>query len=111
MKTKDVISSHTPGPWKAEKIAGTSRTEYRVSSGVNESWQVVAGPGGGYALPEANARLIAAAPELLSAAHEVLIEMRALRDLAHGHNLLARSGDSANMAGLCAAIAKAEGGK
>ena len=86
MKTK-----HTPGPWKAIECA-----VYRSDNGdkVADTW--LAKPSVG--AKKANARLIAAAPDLLEAARE------ANKALCH-HGL----GEDPALMMLQAAIAKAEG--
>jgi hypothetical protein len=64
-------TEHTPGPWKAQKPRGPQHA-------IDRKWEVVAPMRGGEqvivgehtgvdCLREANARLIAAAPELLAA--------------------------------------------
>lgn len=115
------IAQHTPGPWDA-----------RPKRGDTDSWWVTASPKHWYvaecvarqAENEANARLIAAAPDLLVAAQAALAYDEAIRQrglmgdklerapglpgaLAEGHDLDALYWDWQSKA--IAAIAKAEG--
>ena len=84
---------HTPGPWKYRKVgylfAGTSTTGDTFEISGEDSQQWVA-----HSLLEANARLITAAPDLLSALKSVVV----LSDRKH------KAWDAAK-----SAIAKAEG--
>jgi len=69
--------SYTPGPWKAFDNAGPKMQSYSQSSGVVNpgSTQIICGcfkDIGGVEVASANARLIAAAPELLEALEGVL---------------------------------------
>ena len=109
---------HTPGPW--EVVPGTLGDEDRsisaTSKGGNPIWIGRVYGGGITAMPDprttANARLIAAAPELLEAATAFVADVRAMpSDYEHGtkeHGLAVclntRNGDS-----LERAIAKARG--
>ena len=78
------MSKHTPGPWTMSRPMGTGHLEGRepwfwVSADRTLHLQVAACPDGYVAGEnEANARLIAAAPELLEA-------LRALMDTRHKH--------------------------
>jgi len=68
------VSKHTPGPWFVQKGFGTI---YALSGGTSGITTAIASPlphqvDGGEAEALANARLIAAAPELLSALEEIL---------------------------------------
>lgn len=108
MKTK---TQHTPGPWTVQ-VQG-----YKNSLGRLKNWFVICGPSGligNYApslLPIAeaktatNARLIAASPDLLTAAKSALISLEMARDI-NGDKLDANAGV---LVELRAAIAKAEG--
>jgi hypothetical protein len=99
-------ASHTPGPWRAIFKAGMRATviapaeDYRICA--------IGGAAMGDDADEANARLIAAAPELLEALKES-------RDgLADALNNLPADGECAvligiRLAAVDAAIAKAEG--
>lgn len=90
---------HTPGPWKAEKIRSTglkgkAHHTYRIRSEHNTAYTALLGQN-----QEANAALIAAAPDLLAALQEAsraLTELDPLGD--HHHTVL-----------LDNALAKAEG--
>jgi hypothetical protein len=68
--------SHTPGPWTTEhpfNLNLTDRSKRGVYSGDKKNWSMIAEINGGGGLPiEANARLIAAAPELLEACKSAL---------------------------------------
>ena len=100
--------SHTPGPWNASGPTGSVMQSY------SQPWAVVSYPAmlvcgcfgdtpGGDAAAEANARLIAAAPELLASAKEceaILARMDTLRHIEPQFPALDN---------LRAAIAKAEG--
>lgn len=96
-------AKHTPGPWGIE-------TEHALitigASGAGKIacvfQTVLAGD------PKANARLIAAAPELLAALKETLETLGDIADkLAHGSPM--RNDLEAQYAAIRAAIAKAEG--
>lgn len=96
----DTTTEHAPGHWRVSKEQGRSRrlvmAGERCVAIVRPTHQTRAGQG------RANARLIAAAPELLAAletAHKVLI----LIDAEIGIN------DSGAIARACAALAKARG--
>lgn len=99
MSTQETRAKHTPGPWHAE------------SSGEPlAGWMVLARGQGNCVCStsnlkgraEANARLIAAAPELLDAAKLVLVD---LDHYVSNHG----PGPDVRLATLRAAIAKAEG--
>lgn len=67
--------SHTPGPWRVGGIKGTVYTDdavflARAESGEHGDW--LRGNPFGNGVCEANARLIAAAPELLAALKEII---------------------------------------
>ena len=64
------MSAHTPGPWKAEYSEGD---EWEVLAGANLPIAYISG-WAGYST-EVNARLIAAAPDLLAALKAVLATM------------------------------------
>jgi hypothetical protein len=103
-------SVHTPGPWTLERVPIESR------GGSNTAWKI--GPfcaclyddwrnrenGIGEAEAEANARLIAAAPELLEACKAILT----LEELEMGDDSLLPPEHPKAM--VYAAIAKATGG-
>lgn len=91
-------SKHTPGPWQA--TACTTRDGYIIGQSVMVTpyrERCVTYPNIAHTLDEANARLIAAAPELLEAAKAMV---------ASGYVMDA---DSPEWLPLQAAIAKAEG--
>ena len=90
------VTKHTPGPW--EMMPPLGEGNYSVmSSKVNAggNWYVAEIPNGSHAEAQANARLIAAAPELLDALRLVLAHDGALT--------------GADWTAIRAAIAKAEG--
>jgi hypothetical protein len=58
-----LVSAHTPGPWKLSPYSSI------VGIAISGGGFVIAGVRGGREFSEANARLIAAAPELLALAH------------------------------------------
>jgi len=73
------MSAHTPGPWKVEgngvsahQNAGDPRMEYWIVEEVNGNRTATALTG----RPSDNARLIAAAPDLLEAACHALSALR-----------------------------------
>ena len=80
------MSAHTPGPWVIERIEGSNQFVIRgnVSRNRNGILKRIAAIGcprpmasAGLAEDEANARLIAASPELLKAAKTVLAGLNA----------------------------------
>lgn len=96
------IAKHTPGPWKSVNVSSQGTAVYRRIDGLNGTH---IGFAGAYKLhnseiAEANARLIAAAPDLLEAAQLAVIE---LAYVAHAEV------ESNALPLLRAAIAKAEG--
>ena len=107
--SESVMSKHTPGPWFATRnIAYWEVVPNNPGMGV--PWTVAdicpsdpGNPDGG--LQEANARLIAAAPEMLEAIEETLqsVVMNRL------HDTIEISRDAIEL--LRAALAKAKGGE
>ncbi len=96
------MSKHTPGPWE---IAPSKRSDnyciYAIDRqyGIGEAWNL-----NGESQNEANARLIAAAPDMLAALRYV--EMRCVSDAAYPHSSI----EDRRMRDLVvAAIARAEG--
>ncbi len=68
------MPKHTPGPWEVRHGVGINpRYPWRVATGGYCVCTDVAHTGGGASQQEANARLIAAAPDLLNVA-QMLIE-------------------------------------
>jgi len=67
------MSAHTPGPWR---VGENDRNDQPTVYGENEAWLVAVVPhgclGSMEATAAANARLIAAAPDLLDAAERLL---------------------------------------
>ena len=65
------MSKHTPGPWVVRRAEG-SETLDQICTDESEPWIIADVSGPERALPvEANARLIAAAPDLLEALQEL----------------------------------------
>ncbi len=92
------MSAHTPGPWKVVNHPMVALVSSQRSVGVGgNGMSSVAWLTGGALNQEANARLIAAAPDLLAALEE-----------AHKH-LVLLYGDAEPVGTLGAAIAKARG--
>ncbi len=63
------MSAHTPGPWKAVDVRGTVRLVTGTGNALIELKPASAEGGASY---DANARLIAAAPEMLEALRGLL---------------------------------------
>ena len=95
---RDTATPHTPGPWRAVKFKDT------------KSWSLYASAGSlGNIRDESDARLTAAAPELLEAAKRILAGADSVvRTDAAGNKF--RSVYADDLAALQAAIAKATGG-
>ncbi len=100
---------HTPGPWKLckETTRGEFGTDFRIRTH-DGSHLAVVGP----CNTEANAKLIAAAPDLLDALTKLLTYANnysdAMRGSGHGAEQLGELADSISVAGIArAAIAKA----
>ena len=66
--TKEKHATHTPGPWKIEDCTPGENTGLRFEVGTKDS--VIARTTDGWKEARANARLIAAAPELLEQCRE-----------------------------------------
>lgn len=117
MKTSDggpsVSMSHTPGPWEVCGCVGRGlllRFEIRregegITGGIHAEVKALNATAVAYDTAEANARLIAAAPDLLEA-------LKAAKSFIHsvrpGGGVL--RGESDLLLAIDAAIAKAEGG-
>ena len=92
-ETKETMTSkHTPGPWRVEKVPSSSYGQLRIASdGIRSDWQHkddVHDPRGesvasGIYEP-ADARLIAAAPEMLEVLEEILDVMPYARLMDEG---------------------------
>jgi hypothetical protein len=105
-----IESKHTPGPWKAQLREGYVRHHAKgqwevVSAYETEWWIADAAPHTG--CDEANARLIAAAPELLAALETVLSWAEPVA--GDNRDKEAAANEEASIALARAAIAKAEG--
>lgn len=110
------MSKHTPGPW-AIQMDGRDTRVVREADGLKsyvaslgEIWLCEEHGG----TVDANAALIAAAPDLLAALKALLAHANAysdeMRERGYGSMELGESADSASLAGMArAAIAKAEG--
>lgn len=95
------MSAHTPGPWKVVAHPKVARVESMRSVGHGANGMAsVAWLTGGALNQEANARLIAAAPDLLAALKDLLAAQMYLDD---DERVL----EAEKLA--CAAISKAEG--
>lgn len=100
--SEDQKTAHTPGPWQARKAAHGP-----IDIFDRRNLDVVTVYGGGVESEarEANARLIAAAPDLLEALKDVVIAYRKARvELGYDDD-----GESDSIAIAEEAIAKAEG--
>lgn len=76
-------TQHTPGPWKVNEHSEVTFKDGRICD--VDYYNVGRGEKGRYQLPhEANARLIAAAPELLDALSECLEQLEQLHYLYEG---------------------------
>jgi 23S rRNA maturation mini-RNase III len=101
------MSTHTPGPWKVISRAGYSG--HCVADNYTRS--VAAFPSNSKrdeTERDANARLIAAAPDLLAALQDI-IGLAEAHSRKRGRNPIAQASVDASMAVARAAIAKAEG--
>lgn len=96
--------THTPGPWKAvDAFVENNPNRWLVARGGWGGPNIAdCGPGA-----EADARLIAAAPELLAAIEDLLFTAEALRDDCESHDGICGDPESFKIAR--AAIAKATG--
>jgi hypothetical protein len=106
MANNDTRPAHTPGPWHVEP-ATAGRFLVQLDDGstiatVGEGWH----EGGSDEQLDANARLIAAAPDLLEAL-DYLLEQTLDMDLAVGNELDEKQSEARQMA--LAAMAKADG--
>lgn len=101
-------TKHTPGPWTAGRNSESSRYEIIGGSIDDTDKKTVVGTffgGFGYTKQnDPNARLIAAAPELLEALSKLVLHVGHYSSMPHAHPDAAR-----DMANARAAIAKAEG--
>lgn len=97
-------AKHTPGPWSyAPAVPGANRSFYIAGNNAEHNRQVDIGTvQGGFNSCEANARLIAAAPDLLEALQGLVNDDDAGVSLAEQ-----RERQPARMAAAKAAIAKA----
>lgn len=109
--TQPQPAQHTPGPWTIRNRAGydgqiwaENAMSAQLSIPIAETLSIGA-------VDDANARLIAAAPELLAALKAAVRDLRAMvAEVAHGSSdkiCLCTGGKL--IAGYCAAIAAAEG--
>jgi len=104
------MSKHTPGPWRAQPREGFEG-EWEVVSTCEIEWLIAAAAPHIDGDPdEANARLIAAAPELLEALVGLMRVMPVLPADAKTIRGIEQQYDAAHRAAR-AAIAKAKGGE
>jgi hypothetical protein len=111
------VSGHTPGPWELVPESDDHEgslfvvSEYEVKNGcASAHWIAECDLQEDEGQNRANARLIAAAPDLLEAATEMLTELRRLRDSSPAEwDELVDVGLCNAWDGIKAAIAKAEG--
>lgn len=108
------MTSHTPGPWSLEAdrmhfdtLSTVVAGERRKSKGIDQQMIVQVGGWAGWKEQEANARLIAAAPDLLAAAKELAENF--LRDELDDPELCFSERHHNAVHSLFDAIAKAEG--
>ena len=106
------MSGHTPGPWRVNWLfTAPDESQYDILAPRNDTTkythQVVCTMRATAANAEANARLIAAAPELLAALKEAWGKLYLLR--LHVLNKEVSADLSASLDSSAAAIAKAEG--
>jgi hypothetical protein len=100
------VSGHTPGPWVVD---AENQLQINNANGGPVAWTETCV---GYEKDSANARLIAAAPELLTAAREALSGMDGGEDHSMCHTGICSRGECSQcqrVDGLRRAIAKAEG--
>lgn len=78
--TTEHTVGHTPGPWRVTEYTDPKLADRRMIHGPGDNWFLadVYGAGGSYNV-DANARLIAAAPEMLEALREIAEISRGLR--------------------------------
>ncbi len=96
--TKEKHATHTPGPWQIEDCTPGESTGLRFEVGTKDS--VIARTTDGWKEAHANARLIAAAPELLAQCK--FLERMLVTTGHHSSNRLAK---------LREVLAKVEGGE
>jgi hypothetical protein len=77
--TKEKHATHTPGPWQIEDCTPGESTGLRFEVGTKDS--VIARTTDGWKEARANARLIAAAPEM----YEVLSELLDTLEMSKGY--------------------------
>ena len=103
-----MTTKHTPGPWMADGAQVTANGAQEINVAWANGYRV------DLATVHANARLIAAAPDLLESAKavtsmlELFLDEISVREKAEGRDLQAAEG-LARLEALRAAIAKAEG--
>jgi len=97
--TKEKHATHTPGPWQIEDCTPGESTGLRFKVGTKDS--VIARTTDGWKEARANARLIAAAPEM----YEVLSELLDTLEMSKGY------GFDEEYEKLREVLAKVEGGE
>tara|TARA_R100001230_G_C5653275_1_gene158226 strand:- start:432 stop:770 length:339 start_codon:yes stop_codon:yes gene_type:complete len=111
MDTKEKHATHTPGPWQIEDCTPGESTGLRFEVGTKDS--VIARTTDGWKEAHANARLIAAAPELLEQCKLFEKVLKAIGDMGYkdeidlldSHSWLMRTME------LREVLAKVEGGE
>lgn len=68
-------SKHTPGPWAASKVQVGSLTYWVIEERQYNGFQICSTVNAEVTKDEANAQLMAAAPELLEALYEALLAL------------------------------------
>jgi hypothetical protein len=108
--TKEKHATHTPGPWQIEDCTPGESTGLRFEVGTKDS--VIARTTDGWKEARANARLIAAAPELLEQCKLFEKVLKAIGDMGYkdeidldSHSWLMRTME------LREVLAKVEGGE
>jgi hypothetical protein len=94
------MSDHTPGPWGYEKYCGTVRVFYDIGRGTRPICKLIGED------EEANAHLIAAAPELLEALQSLTLYVEQLETVVYAPD---DAGTHESVENARAAIAKAKG--
>lgn len=79
-------ATHTPGPWAIQITGGKKEV---VTGSVKGLWATIEGPD--YETRNANARLIAAAPEMLDALQRLVHPSADDTDLSHALDVIARA--------------------
>ena len=111
------MSKHTPGPWVAKKIQSGGLSYWQISERQYNGFEICSTANAEVAPDEANARLIAAAPELLKGLKDVFVLLdsgylvRNIERDAESGWALRQLGPITSLQNALAAIEKAEGKK